>query len=92
MANLNLNQQQITEVNEIIELIQKSVKPKCEIGAQSRTILRSQMAINKIKKKAKFFDTKREYADTIVNYFVNEKGLTKSRFSVNSGETIFLLL
>jgi hypothetical protein len=87
-----LNQTQITEVNEIIELIQKSVKPKCEIGAQSRTILRSQLAINKIKKKVKFFDVKREFADTIVNHFVNEKGLTKSRFSVNSGDSIFLLL
>jgi hypothetical protein len=87
-----LKPQQVTEVNEIIELIQKSVKPKCEIGAQSRTILRSQLAIHKIKKKAKFFDVKREYADTIVNYFVTEKGLTKSRFSINSGESIFLLL
>jgi hypothetical protein len=88
----NLNQQQITEVNEIIELIQKSVKPKAEIGSQSRAILRSQLAIHKIKKKAKFFDVKREYADTIVNYFVNEKKLTKSRFSVNSGDSVFLLL
>jgi len=87
-----LKPQQITEVNEIIEKIQKEVKPKCEIGSQSRTILRSQLAVNKIKKKVKFFDVKREYADTIVNYFVNEKGVAKSRFSMNSQESVFLLV
>jgi hypothetical protein len=88
----NLNQQQIAEVNQIIEQIQKAVKPKAEIGAQSKTILRSLLATHKIKKKAKFFDVKREYSDAIVNYFVNEKGLTKSRFSMNSQEAVFLLL
>lgn len=88
----NLNQTQIGEVNEIIAEIEKSVKPKCEIGAQNRVILRSLLATNKVKKKAKFFDVKREYADTIVNYFVTEKGLTKSKFSMNGKESIFLLL
>lgn len=88
----NLNQQQITEVNEIIEKIQKEVKAKCEIGAQSKVILRSLLAANKIKKKVKFFDVKREYSDTIVNYFVNEKGVAKSRFSMNAKESVFLLL
>ncbi len=88
----NLNQQQITEVNEIIEKIQKALKPKCEIGAQSKTILRSILATNKVTAKPKFFDVKREYSDTIVNYFVNEKGVAKSRFSMNNQEAIFLLL
>ena len=87
-----LKPQQITEVNEIIEKIQKSVKPKCEIGSQNKTILRSLLVANKSKKKAKFFDVKREYSDTIVNYFVNEKGLEKSRFSMNNQEAVFLLL
>lgn len=88
----NLNQQQITEVNEIIEKIQKAVKPNCEIGSQNKTILRSLLASNKVKKKAKVFDVKREYSDTIVNYFVNEKKLAKSRFSMNNQEAVFLLL
>jgi len=88
----NLNQQQITEVNEIIEKIQKAVKPNCEVGAQSKTILRSLLAANKVKKKVKFFDVKREYSDTIVNYFVTEKKLTKSRFSMNSQDAVFLLV
>jgi hypothetical protein len=88
----NLNQQQITEVNEIIEKIQKAVKPKCEIGSQNKVILRSLLAANKIKKKPKVFDVKREYSDTIVNYFVQDKGLTKSRFSMNAQESVFLLL
>jgi hypothetical protein len=88
----NLNQQQITEVNEIIEKIQKAVKPGCEIGSQNKTVLRSVLTANKEKKKAKVFDVKREYSDTIVNYFVNEKKLTKSRFSMNSQDAVFLLL
>jgi len=88
----NLNQQQITEVNELIEKIQKAVKPKAEIGAQNKTILRSLLVANKINKKPKFFDVKREYSDTIVNYFVNEKGLAKSRFSMNNQESVFLLI
>ena len=88
----NLNQQQITEVNEIIEKIQKAVKANCEIGSQNKAILRSLLAANKVKKKAKVFDVKREYSDTIVNYFVNEKKLTKSRFSMNNQEAVFLLL
>ncbi len=87
-----LNQQQITEVNEIIAKIQKEVKAKCEIGSQSKTILRSQLAVHKVKKKVKFFDVKREYSDTIVNYFVNEKGVAKSRFSMNNQEAVFLLV
>jgi hypothetical protein len=87
-----LKPQQITEVNEIIEKIEKEVKAKCEIGAQSKTILRSLLAANKVKKKAKFFDVKREYSDTIVNYFVTEKGITKNKFSMNSKETVYLLL
>lgn len=88
----NLNQQQITEVNAIIEKIQKEVKPKCEIGSQNKTILRSILVNNKVKKKVKFFDVRREYSDTIVDYFVNEKGLAKSRFSMNKQESVFLLL
>lgn len=87
-----LNPQQITEVNEIIEKIQKAVKPNCEIGSQNKTILRSLLVTNKVKKKAKVFDVKREYSDTIVNYFVTEKKLTKSRFSMNNQEAVFLLL
>lgn len=88
----NLKPQQITEVNEIIEKIQKAVKGKCEIGSQNKTILRSLLATNKIEKKPKFFDVKREYSDTIVNYFVNEKGVAKSRFSMNNQDSVFLLL
>lgn len=87
-----LNPQQITEVNEIIEKIRKVVKPNCEIGSQNKTILRSLLVANKVKKKAKVFDVKREYSDTIVNYFVTEKKLTKSRFSMNNQEAVFLLL
>jgi hypothetical protein len=83
---------QIEEVNEIIAKIQKAVKPKCEIGAQNRNILRSLLAANKITKKAVFFPCNREYSDEIVNFFVNEKNIPRNKFHMNSKEEVYLLL
>jgi len=88
---MKLAPHQVDEVNEVIAKIQKAIKPKVEIGAQNRVILKSQLAVNKIKKKVMFFKTKREYSDEIVNYFVNEKKLTRNRFHMNSQEDIYLL-
>ena len=88
----NLSAHQIEEVNELIAKIQKAIKPKCEIGAQNRNILRAQLVANKIKKKAVFFKCKREYSDEIVNYFVNEKKITRNKFHMNSRDEIYLLL
>ena len=88
---LKLAPHQVEEVNEIIAKIQKAIKPKCEIGAQNRTILKSQLAVNKIKKKTVFFKVKREYSDEIVNYFVNEKKVTRNKFHMNSRDEIYLL-
>lgn len=82
---------QVEEVNEIIAAIQKALKPKAEIGAQNRVILKSQLAVNKIKSKVMFFKSKREYSDEIVNYFVNEKKVTRNRFHMNAKEDIYLL-
>ena len=83
---------QVDEVNEIIAKIQKEIKPKCEIGAQSKPILKSLLAANKVKKKVVFFKAKREYSDEIVNYFVNEKKIARNKFHMNAKEDIYLLL
>jgi hypothetical protein len=88
---LKLAPHQVDEVNEIIEKIQKAIKPKAEIGAQNRVILKSQLAVNKIKSKVMFFKAKREYSDEIVNYFVNEKKVARNRFHMNSQEDIYLV-
>jgi len=88
---LKLAPHQVEEVNEIIAKIQKAVKPKCEIGAQNRNILKAQLAVNKIKKKVMFFKARPEYSDEIVNYFVNEKKVARNRFHMNSKEEIYLL-
>ena len=86
-----LKPHQIEEVNELITKIQKSIKPKCEIGAQNRNILKAQLSVHKIKKKTMFFKCKPEYSDEIVNYFVNEKKVARNRFHMNSRDEIYLL-
>lgn len=83
--------QQVKEINALIEQIDKSLKPGMEIGAQSRAILPSLLTANKIDKKARFFSCKREYSDTVVNYFVTEKKLSRSKFHRNAQDSIFLL-
>jgi hypothetical protein len=87
----SLSPKQIEEVNELIEQVEKSIKPKCEIGAQSKVILTGLLSANKVKKKAKYIPCKREYSDTVVNYFVNEKGVAKSKFHANGRDFIFIL-
>jgi hypothetical protein len=85
-------QNQIEEINAVIEKIEKELKPNCEIGAREKLILRTILKTNKIEKAVKFFPCKREYSDTIVSHFVNEKGLIKNRFSSNTQTCVFLVL
>jgi hypothetical protein len=85
-------QNQVVEINAIIEKIEKAMKPNCEIGAREKVVLQTILKTNKVDKTAKFFPCRREYSDSIVAHFVNEKGLTKNRFSSHSQPFIFLLL
>lgn len=82
---------QITEINAIIAEIEKSVKPKSEIGARDKAFLTSSLKAAKIKKTPQFFKCKREYSDVIVSHFVKEKGLTKNHFHMNGQSAIYLL-
>ncbi len=86
-----LSIQQIDEMNAIIEEIAKKVTPKQEIGGQNKVILKNILASQKTKSAPVFFKTRREYADLIVNYFVNEKKMTRSKFHKANQEFIFLL-
>jgi hypothetical protein len=86
-----LSIQQIDEMNALIEEISKKVKDKQEIGGQNKVVLKNILASQKAKKSPVFFKTRREYADQIVNYFVNEKKMTRSRFHTGNQEFIFLL-
>ncbi len=86
-----LSIQQIDEMNALIEEISKAVKPKQEIGGQSKVILKNILSTQKTAKTPVFFKTRREYADQIVNYFVNEKKLARSRFHKPNQEFIFLM-
>ena len=75
----------------LIAEIEKSIKPKCEIGARDKAFLNSSLKAANEKKKPVFFKCKREYSDAIVAHFVKEKGLTKNRFHMNGQSTIYLL-
>ncbi len=82
---------QIAEVNEIITEIEKSIKPKCEIGARDKVIMTGLLKANKMTKVPQFFKCRREYSDSIVSFFVKEKGVTKSRFHMKNQEAVFIL-
>lgn len=86
-----LSAQQITEVNTLIAEIQKSIKPKCEIGAHDKVILNGLLKANKVKGKPQFYKCKRELSDAIVSYFVKEKGVIKNRFHMNHQPYIFII-
>jgi len=86
------NVQQIKEINELIAEIAKVIKPKCEIGAQDKTIFNALLKTQTPVKKATWFKCKRELSDVIVSHFVKEKGVTKSRFHKNSQPYIFIVI
>lgn len=85
------NPVQVKEINELIASITKAIKPKCEIGANDKTLLATLLKTHEPKKKATYFKCKREYSEAIVTYFVKEKGVTKSRFHKNSQAYIFIV-
>ena len=86
-----LSAHQITEVNAIIAEIEKSIKPKCEIGARDKVILSALLKANMVTKVPQYFKCKREYSDTIVSFFVKEKGVTRNRFHMNGQTSVFVL-
>jgi hypothetical protein len=90
------NEHQVKEINTIItsinDALEKSKNKKCQIGSRDKVTLQMLLKANKIEpKNTAFFKCKRDYCDTIVSYFINEKGLSKSKFSMNAQENIFLV-
>ena len=90
------NEHQVKEINTVISNIntalEKMKSKKCEIGARDKATLKSLLTANKIDPaKATFFKCKREFSDTILSHFITEKELTKSKFSMNTQEYVFLL-
>jgi hypothetical protein len=90
------NEHQVKEINDVIASIntalEKMKNKKCEIGARNKATLKSILTANKLDPtKAIFFKCKREFSDTILAHFITEKELTKSKFSMNTQDTIFLL-
>lgn len=86
-----LNVQQIKEINELITEIEKSIQPKCEIGAHDKPSLLVLLKAQNLKKEAVYFKCKREYSDAIVAHFIKEKGAIKNRFHKNNQSCIFIL-
>ena len=82
---------QITEINAVIAEIEKSIKAKCEIGAHDKVSMSALLKGTGEKKKAQFFNCRREYSDAIVSFFVKEKGVVKNRFNKSGQSSIFIL-
>lgn len=91
MVPVKFNEKEVREINEIIEVIAKVIKPTSEIGARNKAILTGLLVSAKTKKTPLYFKCKREYSDAIVSHFVKEKGIAKSRFSTTAQDTIFVL-
>jgi hypothetical protein len=85
------NAQQVKEINELVEEIGKSIKPKCEIGAHEKSSLAPLLKAQNINKEVVYFKCKREYSDTLVTHFVKEKGVIKNRFHMNNQSCVFIL-
>jgi hypothetical protein len=92
MAQGKFNEKEVREINEIIEAIEKVIKPKSEIGARSRATLAGLLASSKVTKKPVYFKCKREYSDAILNHFVKEKSIAKSKFSMAAQDSIFVIV
>ena len=84
-------QNQIEEINAIIKAIESKLKPKMEIGAKDPPVLAALLKANNIKKVPKSFKCKREYSETIVSYFVKEKGVPRNKFSSNLQTAVFII-
>jgi hypothetical protein len=91
MTPVKFNEKEIREINEIIAEISKVINPKSEIGARSKATLTGLLASVKGSKKPSYFKCKREYSDAIVNHFTKEKGVAKSRFSMGTQDTVFVI-
>ncbi|MDH4092660.1 MAG: hypothetical protein OEV74_20580 [Cyclobacteriaceae bacterium] len=85
------NMQQIKEINDLIAVIEKAVKPKCEIGAHDKPSLAALLKAQNKAEGVTYFKCKKEYSDAIITHFVKEKGITKSRFHRNNQSSIFIL-
>lgn len=80
----------ITEINDLIKQIEKVLEPNCEIGARDRETLRALLKASNVEKKTKFFPCRRENSNDVVAHFIKEKGITKSKFSLNAQAFIFI--
>jgi hypothetical protein len=85
------NDQSVKEINAVISQIEKALKPNCEIGARDRATVSALLKNNKVEKKVKFFDCRREHSDKILLHFVKEKGIAQNKFSGNQQTSIYLL-
>lgn len=86
-----LSPKQITEVNAIIAEIEKVIKPKSEIGARDKVVMTGLLKAGQVKGAPQFFKCRREYSDSIVSFFVKEKGVARSRFHMKNQEAVFVL-
>jgi hypothetical protein len=90
------NEKEVKEINATIADIQKAIDIKkssnCKIGAGEKVTVLALLKANSIPSSAiKFFKCKREHSGTIVSHFVGEKGMKRSRFSMNLKEYVYII-
>ena len=81
----------IAEINKVIAEVESALEPGCEIGARDKATIKTLLKTANVDKKTKFFSCKRENSAKVINYFVREKGIAQSRFSMNAQPNIFIL-
>lgn len=86
-----MKKESVAEINELIQEIEKHIKPDCEIGSRERATLSTLLKANKVEQKAKYFACRREDSNKILTYFLKEKGLKQNKFSSNNQPHIYLL-
>lgn len=90
------NEIEINEINSIISDVQKAIdimnSPFAKVGARDRVTIRALLTANNIPSSTiGFFKCKRHYSDAIISHFVNNKGIKRSRFSMNLQEYIYII-
>lgn len=90
------NEKEVKEINAIISDIQKAIdtmkSPNCRIGAGDKVTVLALLKANSIPTTtAKFFKCKTQHSGTIVSHFVVDKGIKRSRFSMNLKQYVYIV-
>jgi hypothetical protein len=90
------NEKEVKEINTVISEIQKAIdamkSANCKIGAGDKVTVLALLKANSIPSSTiKFFKCKREHSGSIVSHFLVDKGIKRSRFSMNLKPYVYII-